>query len=396
MRISGLEAQLPYRYSPTALASNKAESLDKVTLSADPSGGIPEPSGQQDLAFQAAVPALPGPVGLGFQSGFVTGYLEPSEVESRARALAERYPDLVELVERPYQTEGYDGSREDLQGPARLYYLRLGPRQPDRDQKLGVFQFAAPHAREWVDPMIMVELAEQLVVNYDPDSEDPRVRENTQLLDSLDIFIAPMTNPDGTNFSFHDSPRWRKNRADVGEGERGVDINRNYPYQWLPSEEKSSFTYSGSGPASEPETRHIIEVVEDHPNIRFVVDWHSSGEQIRKPWGISDQDLPLYEQFHSRLQEAIASHRGTEYEMIYSLVINGSSDDYFYHDKGLFSTTMETAKEFQPEVPEALEVMRENVEGAHEVLRFARDYQAQRGLSLAEPPLETPAPPPAS
>src|SRR5271155_2268529 len=70
----------------------------------------------------AAGPAAAVGVSGGLKTGFVDSYLTPSNVLTRARALAAKYPDLVELVVRPYQTHGYDGTNEDLRGPAPLYY----------------------------------------------------------------------------------------------------------------------------------------------------------------------------------------------------------------------------------------------------------------------------------
>lgn len=54
-----------------------------------------------------------------------------------------------------------------------------------------VFFEAAIHAREWIAPMTAVYLIEQLVVNYHLHSE----------LQSIDIIILPVTNPDGYEYS---------------------------------------------------------------------------------------------------------------------------------------------------------------------------------------------------
>lgn len=54
-----------------------------------------------------------------------------------------------------------------------------------------VFFEAAIHAREWIAPMTAVYLIEQLVVNYHLHYE----------LQSIDIIILPVTNPDGYEYS---------------------------------------------------------------------------------------------------------------------------------------------------------------------------------------------------
>lgn len=334
----------------------------------------------QSVAATAG-PLVAGAVFEGLKTGFVTDYIDPTATLQQAKALAAKYPDLVDFVELPLRSHGYDGKRTDLQGPAPFYYLRLGPKTDDRDQKMGIFQHAAPHAREHVNPMTMMELAEQLCANYDPNSNDPAVTANTRLMDKLDIFISPQTNPDGANYSFHDDKKWRKNRAPFDGIDTGVDINRNYPYQWTKSPGANYQTYAGQGPASEPETQALIEIVNRHPNIGFVLDWHSHGEDIRRPLGVSQEDNALYDEFHGRMKDAIASSRGREYKPVVSQVVAGSSDDYWYHDRGIISTVVETARSFQPEKDEALSVSQECARGAREALQFAADFADRKALS---------------
>lgn len=322
----------------------------------------------------------------GLQTGFIKDYIDPQATLAQCKELAARYPDLVELVELPQRSHGYDGKRADLHGSSPLYYLRLGPRTADREQKLGVYQHASPHAREHVNPMTMLELAHQLCANYDPNSTDPAVMANTALLDKLDIFIAPQPNPDGANYSFYDDKSWRKNRAPHDGTDTGVDINRNYPYRWTGSKRPDYQTYPGKSPASEPETQALIGVVDRHPNIRFVLDWHSAAEELRRPQGVSNEDQAIYDEFHARMRDAIASSRGRQYSTVVSNVVEGSSDDYWYHERGIFSTVVEAARSFQPAKAEALEVMTECARGAREALEFAADYADRHGLARTSPP----------
>jgi hypothetical protein len=325
-------------------------------------------------------PTLAQPVGEAFKAGFVDGYLTPKTIREQCEQLAKDYPDLVDFIDTGVKTHGYDGSNKEVHGQSDLFYLRLGPKSSNRDDKVGVFQYAAPHARERVNPMSMMEFSHQLVANYDPAGEDPQVKANTKLLDELDVYVAINTNPDGHNYAAFDDDMWRKNRAPLENGEYGVDINRNYPYDWEPSSEFSSQVYSGNAAASEPETRALLQVVDDHPNIQFVVDWHSYGQEIRRPLGVSEHDNGVYDQLHSRVQKVMKEACGNEYETVVSQVAKGTSDDSFYHLQGIFSTVMETGTEFTPPEAEAMDVMKESVAGAHEFLRVASDY-SQGALS---------------
>ena len=81
-----------------------------------------------------------------------------------------------------------------------------------------------------------------------------------------------IANPDGYDYTFTPENRlWRKNlRDNNGDGEitaiDGVDLNRNFPTRWAyddegSNRELSSETYRGTGPASEPETRAFLSLM---------------------------------------------------------------------------------------------------------------------------------------
>ncbi|MEW6277044.1 MAG: M14 family metallopeptidase [Candidatus Eremiobacterota bacterium] len=370
---------------PQAACAHDGDPVDLVKI------GQPRVASTRGLARTGEETArkVAGSILSGLKTGFVQAYMDPQQVYQRARELAASYPHLIQLVESPLRTEGYDGSRVDLRGPAPLYHLRIGPRDdPDRDRKTGVVHLAAPHAREHCQPVGMLELVEQLVANYDPESTDPAIRANTELVRNLDIFVLPCTNPDGTNYSFYDDRDWRKNRSRE-EGGIGVDANRNYPFNFETRRDYDSETYAGPEPLSEVETRHIVSVVDEHPNILYLCDWHSYAEEIRRPWGVSKQDKPIYDRMHRHMREAIESVRGRRYQTVVSKVARGTSDDYFYHQRRIFATVVEDAREFQPAWEEASQVVQEIAAGARGLLQFALN-SSRMGVLSAAPPARVP------
>ncbi len=61
----------------------------------------------------------------------------------------------------------------------------------------------------------------------------------------LDLWLMPAMNPDGVANNVR------------GNG-NGVDLNRNFPHDWTAIAQPGDWQYSGSGPASEPETQAFI------------------------------------------------------------------------------------------------------------------------------------------
>src|SRR5690606_2987818 len=107
------------------------------------------------------------------------------------------------------------------------------------------------HAREWLSPMSVCWAAEQLALG---DGVDGQI---TALLDSVEVHLIPVVNPDGYEFSHDLSRYWRKNRRNNGDGTFGVDLNRNWAYQFggaSSSGSGSSEEYRGTAAFSEPET----------------------------------------------------------------------------------------------------------------------------------------------
>ena len=88
-------------------------------------------------------------------------------------------------------------------GPFQQNVLRIGERRDGKN--VGVFLYCQQHAREWATPLTCLETAEQLLRNYAID------REVKKLVDSLDIFILPASNPDGAHYSMYDFASQRKN-----------------------------------------------------------------------------------------------------------------------------------------------------------------------------------------
>ncbi|MDG4765759.1 M14 family zinc carboxypeptidase [Solwaraspora sp. WMMD406] len=81
---------------------------------------ITSPTG--DVAVAQVKEWLPisgdAPEGPGYQKDFVTSYLTPTELYDRIKRLADEFPHLAEVVELPYQTNGYRRKAQAVLGNA--------------------------------------------------------------------------------------------------------------------------------------------------------------------------------------------------------------------------------------------------------------------------------------
>ena len=88
-------------------------------------------------------------------------------------------------------------------GPFEYKVMRIGKRRDG--SRTGVFLYCQQHAREWATPLTCLETAEQLLRNY---ATDPHTQD---LVNNLEIFILPSSNPDGAHYSMHNLPLQRRN-----------------------------------------------------------------------------------------------------------------------------------------------------------------------------------------
>ena len=77
-----------------------------------------------------------------------------------------------------------------------------------------------------------------------------------------------------------------------------MDLNRNFDFMWdyatafSPDAAVSCSThpcdkevYIGPAATSEPETRNVVWLLDEHPEISYLIDLHSYGELIMYSWG---------------------------------------------------------------------------------------------------------------
>ena len=126
--------------------------------------------------------------------------------------------------------------------------------------------------------------------------------------------IAPVINPDGYHYTWTTDRYWRKNRR----GGYGVDLNRNYSVAWGEagsSNDKTSSTYRGEAPFSEPETRAVRQPVRDR-RVSAAIDFHSFSQVIVYPWShqrAEPADRDAFAAIADRMTTAMFAHAPHRY-----------------------------------------------------------------------------------
>jgi carboxypeptidase T len=265
----------------------------------------------------------------------IAAYHSAETLEQDLRQLAESQPEIAELRE-------IGRSLEDRP----IWALRIGEQRASEHKLLFM---GCHHAREWVSVEVPYLLAEHLVGNA---SQTPV----EDWLQRGEIWVAPMVNPDGHEFSRSPETRlWRKNRRTNFDGSIGVDPNRNYGYMWgtlnintsshVPSDE----TYVGPRAFSEPETRAVRNLVA-RELFRGVITYHSFSQLILYPWGYTSQpipdasDLSTMTKLAKRMQQLIRGVHGITYTPQQSsqlYLTAGDTTDWTYGEYGIPSFTIE-------------------------------------------------------
>ncbi len=172
--------------------------------------------------------------------------------------------------------------------------LKVGPRG-DGPLRQNVAFLATYHAREWAATEMALRLVAYLAA---PPGLDAR---RDSLVQARDIWVVPVANPDGYQYTFTSDRLWRKTRSPHGTAV-GVDMNRNHTVNWGLDDIGSSpipdsDIYRGPSAASEPETRAIETFLAAHPPVASI-SYHTYTGLIMYPptavYGQLPADLPVY------------------------------------------------------------------------------------------------------
>ncbi len=269
------------------------------------------------------------PVPAHFNHGSMGGFLTLAELYAELDEMRTAFPALIS-ARQIVDTIHTIGGRQ-------LYYVKISD-NPDMDETEPEVMFLAlNHARE---PMAMQQeifFMWYLMENY---ATNPEIQ---YLLQNTEIYFIPCVNPDGYEYNRTTNPTgggmWRKNRRNNGDGSYGVDLNRNYGYQWGLDDVGSSptgsdETYRGTAAFSEAETQAVRNFTLAH-DFKLIQDYHTYSNVILYSWGYENLPTPddlLYRTYSSYMASENSFAYGTPMQCI-GYNANGGSFDWYYGEQ---------------------------------------------------------------
>jgi hypothetical protein len=288
------------------------------------------------------------------------------------------------------------GNAHVERGPFEYKVMRIGKKRDGK--KVGVFLYCQQHAREWATPLTCLETAEQLLRNYGID------KRTKKLVETLDIFILPSSNPDGSHYSMHNFSQQRRTMTNwcvfggletddpnaanfwtprpnalpggapqpfndsAARNAWGVDMNRNNTFGTLidgyigASPSCVSDVFAGPTEASEPEIQNELWIADTFKNIKFSNNIHSfggyfmwapgtylpdrgEGEAVHANIGVEKYFFEAGDQILNRIKEVrntviLPQRTGPIADVLYSAA--GNSADEHWYNRGVIAYSFET------------------------------------------------------
>jgi hypothetical protein len=294
------------------------------------------------------------------------GYHTTAGHEQHNASVAAAHPDLVKLYDIGdswKKTKGEGG--HDIQALC-ITKLTTGDCALSSTGKPKFVLHTQIHARELSTGEIAYKWIDLLVTSY---GADPVI---TSLLDTRELWVVPMANPDGVDVvaSNPDEPMMQRKNLDDSAGgcpagDAGVDLNRNSSFQWdVRQGEPCDETYPGAKAESEPETAAIQGLLDklfrdtkddvDDPaapdTTGMFLTLHSFGNDILAPYGYTNTDAPNKAALVAlgKKMGALNGYPVSTGDGGIGYFAPGATDDWLYGTRGVPSYTFEIGPDSGP------------------------------------------------
>ncbi len=180
-----------------------------------------------------------------------------ADYEALMEQFSADHPDLCKLVSFGTSVNSH-----------KLLAMKISDNPEISEKEPAVLYTSTMHGDEVTGYILMLRLIEELLIRY---PSDPQIK---RLVDSVEIWINPLSNPDGAYFlsdlSVEGATRLNAN---------GIDLNRDFPDLYSQDWESS---------VRQPETKAMMDFMED---IRPVLsaNFHGGAELVNYPWDTWDR-----------------------------------------------------------------------------------------------------------
>lgn len=264
-----------------------------------------------------------------FELGSFAGFYSYEEIMTALDSMHQRFPNLVSVRQDAGTTTTIEGRH--------LWYVKISDNPGTDETEPEILYSALTHAREPQGMQQLFFFMYYLLENYNTNSTVKYIVDNTEL------FFIPCINPDGYKYNQTTNPGGgglhRKNCRVTGGNPKGIDLNRNYGFNWGYDDVGSSpnvddETYRGTAGFSEAETDIMRDFCENH-DIKLLIDYHCYSNVLLYPWGydnITTPDASLYQTYSTIMTQENGFATGTPFQAL-GYNANGGSFDWFYGEQ---------------------------------------------------------------
>jgi hypothetical protein len=310
------------------------------------------------------------------------GYRTYDEVVAELRTIRDTHPNIVALMDLGAVYPNDDGSPKTTWQGRQIWAVKVSdfPNLNETNEP-DILYTGLHHAREWITIEVVMYALNRIVSQYGTNGSI------TSLVNTRELWFVPIVNPDGFVYTqehewgtVDPNSMWRKNFRDNGDGTFGVDLNRNYGFDWGydnqgSSPQTSSEVYRGPSPFSEPETQ-MVRDLGTAVNFSGMITFHSFAEVIFFPWGHKAEHAPKY-LLMKELGRRMAYFNGYEYGdlkdgLMYA--VNGECTEWFYGNWSTLSFTFEVGADiFIPAESLILPICQENYDPILLLARYSSE-----------------------
>lgn len=296
-----------------------------------------------------------------YSNGSMGGFFTYQEMLENLDSMASKYPNLIS-ARAPIDTFLSIENRP-------IEWLRISSNPASSFSKPAILYTALHHAREPGSMQQLIYYMWYVLENYESNEELQYV------VDNVEMYFVPCINPDGYVYNELTDPNGggmhRKNRRNVGTNNKGVDLNRNYSYEYGgagTSGNPNSETYKGTGPFSEPETQAMEWFIINN-NFKIALNYHSYADALLFPWGYEDNfQCPDHDLLSNLTDYLTQENNYDNYQSALLYEAAGDSDDWAYGEQNdkpkVYAMTPEIGGNndgFWPSQQNILGICRENV-----------------------------------